>query len=61
MTFIIDTEIECPFCGESFTITVDTSQGNHTMIEDCTVCCRPMNIEIECNVGEVFNAQTSRA
>jgi hypothetical protein len=60
MTFLIDTEIECPYCGETFTISVDTSQGDHTMIEDCTVCCRPMNIEIECNPGEVFAANTTR-
>jgi hypothetical protein len=61
MTFLIDTEIECPYCGESFTISVDTSQGDHSMIEDCTVCCRPMNIEIECNLGEVFGARIGRA
>ena len=61
MTFLIDTEIECPYCGESFTISVDTTQGDHSMIEDCTVCCRPMNIQIECNPGEVFGAQVGRA
>ena len=61
MTPIVDTEIECPFCGESFTITIDTTQGDHTMIEDCTVCCRPMSIEIECSAGEVFGARTTRS
>ena len=60
MTFLIDTEIECPYCGETFTISVDTSQGDHNMIEDCTVCCRPMNIENECQPGEVLAANTTR-
>jgi hypothetical protein len=60
MNYLVDTEMECPYCGESFPISVDTSQGDHTMIEDCTVCCRPMYIRIECAPGEVFGAMVDR-
>jgi hypothetical protein len=61
VNYVVDTEVECPHCGESFTISVDTSQGDFTMIEDCTVCCRPMNIDLQCSPGEVFGVDVTRA
>jgi hypothetical protein len=61
VNYVVDAEIECPYCGESFTISVDTSQGDVTMIEDCTVCCRPMNIELQCSPGEVIGVEVTRA
>jgi hypothetical protein len=33
-----ETEVECPYCGESFSIAVDTSIDEQTYIEDCFVC-----------------------
>jgi hypothetical protein len=61
LNYVVDAEIECPYCGESFTINVDTSQGDHTMIEDCTVCCRPMSIELQCAPGEVVGVDVTRS
>lgn len=40
-------EITCPYCGEAFTTLVDTSAGDQDYIEDCVVCCRP----IECHLA----------
>jgi Cysteine-rich CPXCG len=42
--------IHCPYCGESYETTVDLSAGSQRYIEDCAVCCRP--IEIALRVGE---------
>ena len=61
MNYVVDAEIECPYCGESFTISVDTSQGDYSMIEDCTVCCRPMSIELQCTPGEVIGVEVNRS
>jgi len=38
--------ISCPYCGEVITILVDGSAGNQKYIEDCQVCCRPMDIHV---------------
>jgi len=38
--------ISCPYCGEALTILVDGSVGNQKYIEDCQVCCRPMDIHV---------------
>jgi Cysteine-rich CPXCG len=55
MELIVETEITCPHCGESFLLAIDTSQGEQSLIEDCTVCCRPMNLNVRCRPGEVTN------
>ena len=40
----------CPYCGEDISIVVDTSLQRQTFIEDCEVCCRP--IEVRCVVED---------
>jgi hypothetical protein len=60
MSLLIETEISCPWCGESFAITVDTSQGDCSMIEDCTVCCRPIALTVRCEPGEVERVDAER-
>jgi Cysteine-rich CPXCG len=42
--------IHCPYCGESFETVVDLSAGSQRYIEDCAVCCKP--IEINLRVGD---------
>jgi phage terminase large subunit GpA-like protein len=52
-----ETEIACPHCGESFPLVVDTSQAEQSMIEDCTVCCRPIELTIRCRPGEILEVR----
>jgi len=58
MELIAQTEIACPHCGEVFPIQVDTSQAEQSLIEDCTVCCRPIALTIRCRPGVVVNVVT---
>lgn len=39
--------IGCPYCGEQIEITIDSSAGDQDYIEDCHVCCRPINLSIK--------------
>jgi hypothetical protein len=39
-------EIQCPYCGETIEVVVDCSVENQHYIEDCQVCCRPMNLAV---------------
>lgn len=39
-------EIQCPYCGERIEISVDCSLENQSYIEDCQVCCRPIEIAV---------------
>jgi transposase-like protein len=42
--------IHCPYCGEGYETVVDASAGSQRYVEDCAVCCRP--IEITLRVGD---------
>jgi Cysteine-rich CPXCG len=58
---LVETEVPCPHCGEINTLAVDTSQEETSMIEDCTVCCRPMAIGLTCEPGEVLEVRAEVA
>jgi hypothetical protein len=55
------TTVQCPYCGEPFDTAVDLSAGSTSYIEDCQVCCRPieMGIEIGAN-GELGSVDARR-
>ena len=39
-------DIQCPYCGESIEIALDTSVEHQQYIEDCQVCCRPIALTV---------------
>lgn len=52
--------VECPYCGESFETQVDTSSGSTRYIEDCQVCCQPIEFTIEVDDSGALSAVTLR-
>lgn len=38
--------VSCPYCGEAIELGVDTSAGAASYVEDCPVCCRPMQVDV---------------
>lgn len=38
--------VVCPYCGEAFTTLVDDSAGDQRYIEDCVVCCSPIEFQL---------------
>jgi len=45
--------IYCPYCGESIDIVVDASLAQQHYVEDCSVCCRPMELSVSVDSGQV--------
>ena len=41
--------VRCPYCGESIPIEVDCSVERQEYVEDCSVCCRPIEFEATAN------------
>ena len=39
-------DLSCPYCGEIIQIIVDCSIPEQEYIEDCQVCCRPINFHV---------------
>lgn len=62
MDWIEEILIDCPQCGESFAIQVETvSDRSVEMIEDCAVCCRPAAISLTSRNGEVISVVVQAA
>ena len=59
MNLLVEADVECPYCFEVYQTMIDTSQGSHGTIEDCTVCCRPIQLQVECEAGEVYSVNSS--
>lgn len=38
--------IDCPYCGEKIEIDVESLDEPQEFIEDCSVCCRPIQFEV---------------
>jgi transposase-like protein len=49
--------IQCPYCGQSFELVVDTSIAEQRFTTDCEVCCRPFEVFAECSPGEILSLQ----
>ena len=57
----------CPYCGEPFETLVDTSGvgtsgGSTSYIEDCQVCCRPIEMHLDVGMnGELMSLSPRRS
>jgi hypothetical protein len=51
--------ISCPYCGESYETQVDLSAGSQRYIEDCAVCCKPIEVSLRVSEhGELLDVST---
>lgn len=43
--------VQCPYCGEEFDTALDLSAGSFQYVEDCQVCCQPIELAGEVDEG----------
>lgn len=60
MTDLEEKKIDCPYCGETIDILIDSSIPQQNYIEDCQVCCQPIIFDVAVNTEggatvQVFN------
>lgn len=45
--------VQCPYCGEAIELMIDDSvEQRQQYIEDCPVCCRPIDVHVAIKDGE---------
>ena len=49
----------CPYCGERISMVLDTSVARQTYIEDCEVCCRPIEVRYTVEEDEVSDFEAT--
>jgi Cysteine-rich CPXCG len=54
--------VQCPYCGESFETQLDTSSGSARYVEDCQICCQPIEFSLEVDhAGALQSLSTQRS
>ena len=58
---LTDRRIRCPFCTARMDIVLDLTAGSQSYVEDCQVCCQPMQIRYEVDQDQLLALDISRA
>ena len=51
--------VQCPFCGQTSELAVDTSLASQRFVTDCEICCRPFEVRAECQPGEILSLEVA--
>ena len=46
---------QCPYCWQEISMVLDSSVASQTYIEDCEVCCRPIQISYKIDFTELVD------
>jgi transcription elongation factor Elf1 len=52
---LLEENIECPYCGENLVVLIDQTEAGQSYIEDCQVCCRPINFSLIADLDGSIN------
>ena len=54
-------DVACPYCGETILVRIDLSAGAQSYIEDCQVCCQPIELGVSVDEqGQLAAVSASR-
>ena len=51
--------VDCPYCGEPIELLIDCSILQQSYIEDCQVCCRPINVNVSIGDDDEISVNVS--
>lgn len=51
---------QCPYCWQEISMRIDTSVEEQTYVEDCEVCCQPIQLQIHCKHNALVQAEISK-
>lgn len=46
---------QCPYCWEEISMLLDVSITNETYVEDCEVCCNPIDVSTQFQDQELLS------
>jgi hypothetical protein len=54
--------VTCPYCGEEIELLLDPGGGAHQQyIEDCEVCCRPLQLAVSWDASGAAHVDAANA
>lgn len=56
--FETETDVTCPHCGETMSLTLDPAGGvEQEYVQDCEVCCRPWRVRLSYDAAGVAHVE----
>lgn len=55
-----ETTFPCPYCGETISMIFEACAGGQQYIEDCEVCCQPIEVVYQVHDGEIHFVEGRR-
>ena len=52
MELLHEEKVCCPYCNEVIVIVVNSEDLDQEYIEDCSVCCQPIRVQVTTNLNE---------
>lgn len=52
---------QCPYCFQTISFVCEELYGDQTYIEDCEVCCNPIQIMYRVEDGSIVDVKTEKA
>lgn len=59
MDQLTEKKITCPYCGEQIEILLEPAGLNQKYIEDCQICCKPINFLVFESIDEELSVTVS--
>jgi transcription elongation factor Elf1 len=56
---MIEHHFTCPYCWETISMLLDSSVSKQSYIEDCEVCCNPIQVNVQFIHTELTGFQTT--
>lgn len=50
---VVEHPFDCPYCGAPITMLLDPDSSGQAYIEDCEVCCNPIEVRFRIEDDEV--------
>jgi transcription elongation factor Elf1 len=51
-----DYDFVCPYCGAENSVRLDATSGSkQSFVQDCTTCCKPIQISVQFENGELVD------
>jgi hypothetical protein len=52
--------VQCPYCGETVELDIEPLEEAQSFIEDCSACCRPIQVEVATNADDEIEVIATR-
>lgn len=56
---MLEHHFQCPYCWETISVLLDPSEPVQNYVEDCEVCCNPIQISVEFRAEELIGFKAS--